>query len=206
MSPHTSQAPDQTPDSSLADAQWEAALLGQPLEGTPDSTLALAAAARTAMTELDTVRSPTSDEVKLAWQQVLQRRAQQPPPPSWWQRLVATFGAPRVLAPVVAAGLVAGLTLTVWRMQGADDLTEAGLRGGAATIVAPDADAATPAIVAELRALGLNPSFRRMAAGTYVEVTWPASPTEAQQRWLAALKLSTPVAGPLRLLLVKTKP
>lgn len=204
--------PGQTPDrpsdadNPLADAQFEAALTGSPLPDTPSSILEMAAAARMAMTELDTVRSPTNDEVAEAWRQVLQQHVAAHPGPSWRDRLRQLVGSPRVLAPALAMATVVGLSVVAWQYQAEGEWSEVGLKGAPATVTVPDADAPTPAIVAELQALGLQPRLTPAAEGTLVRVPWPAMATEAQRQWLARYRLPDPREGTLTLLLVKRQP
>ena len=201
-------APDHSPEAeaALADAQWEAALNGKPLPDTPASTLEMVAAARLAMAELDPVRSPTDDEVAAAWRQVIRQHEGARSSPTVLDRLRQLFASPPVLASALAMGLAVGFAVVTWHQPADDEWSEVGRKGAPPIVAVPDADATAPAIVTELRALGLEPKLKATPAGTLVQVSWPAVSTDAQRQWLARYQLQATREGTLTLLLVKSTP
>jgi hypothetical protein len=194
--------------SNASDTQWDAAIRNIALPNTPSDMLVMAQSVRqTLQAEMDSV-TPTDSDVDRAWQKVLtQVKAGGviAPQSNWWQRLIAWLPKPQILAPALVFVLVAGVAINTLLDKSSTDMEITGVRG-INTIFVVDIDAAEPQIVAELRALALNPNVIKQTNGLLVELAWPSKPTQAQLKWLAKNGLLPPTQANLKFLLLKRVP
>lgn len=188
------------------ESPWESALKDESLADTPAKIRLLAAAAKQAMLETADRHTPSDQATQHAWQ-ALEREAEARGLFDERYSWLEWFLAPRRLAFAMVLALAAG-TGIIWHeaQQSDSGITIVAMRGDATVLTVSDADAETPELVRELRALKLSPELSRTEDGTRIDVAWPVPPSPQASAWLTEKGFHLSADGKLHLYLVKPTP